>query len=207
MTGTLIVTGSPSPKSRTARLCALVGSRLAARGVESSLLDVRMLPADDLLHARFDSPELTGALARVADARGLVIATPVYKAAYSGLLKTFLDLLPQFGLRNKVVFPLATGGTLAHVLSIDYALRPVLSSLDPLHVVGGLFVVDKQIVVAEDGRVELESELSSKLEAALTQFVSALGRARDARGAPSAQRVHELDLGATLVNGGNATTL
>ena len=70
-----------------------------------------------------------------AAARGLVIATPVYKAAYSGLLKTFLDLLPQFGLREKVILPLVTGGTPAHVLAIDYALRPVLNSLDPLHIV------------------------------------------------------------------------
>ncbi len=91
------------------------------------------------------------ATARVAAADGIVVATPVYKAAYSGLLKTFLDMLPQFALRGKVVLPLATGGSIAHVLAIDYALRPVLSSLDPLHVVNGLFVLDKQITVLESG--------------------------------------------------------
>lgn len=177
MTSTLIITGSPSSTSRTARLAELVGARLAKLDIENSLLDVRSLPADDLLHARVDSPALTAALQRVATAKGIVIATPVYKAAYSGLLKTFLDVLPQFGLKNKVVFPLATGGTVAHVLAIDYALRPVLSSLDPLHVVPGLFVLDKQIVVQSDGQVELEQEVATKLDLAVASFVTGLRRA------------------------------
>ena len=177
MTSTLIITGSPSGSSRTARLAGLVGARLAKLDVENSLLDVRSLPAEDLLHARADSPALSAALERVAAAKGVVIATPVYKAAYSGLLKTFLDVLPQFGLKNKVIFPLATGGTVAHVLAIDYGLRPVLSSLDPLHVVPGLFVLDKQILVQSDGQVELDGDLSSKLDAAVASFVTGLRRA------------------------------
>jgi FMN reductase len=177
MTSTLIVTGSPSGTSRTARLAALVGERLAKLDVESSLLDVRALPAEDLLYARADSPAISAAIERVAAAKGVVIATPVYKAAYSGVLKTFLDVLPQFGLKDKVVFPLATGGTVAHVLAIDYALRPVLSSLDPLHVVPGLFVLDKQIVVQSDGQVELDADLSNKLDGAVASFVTGLRRA------------------------------
>jgi FMN reductase len=177
MTSTLIITGSPSGSSRTARFATQIGARLATRGIDSSLLDIRSLPAEDLLHARSDATAIAGALERVAAARAVVIATPVYKAAYSGLLKSFLDLLPQFGLRDKVVLPLATGGTVAHVLAIDYALRPVLSSLDPLHVVPGLFVLDKQIVVQPDGEVALDQDLSAKLDAVVDSFVIAMRRA------------------------------
>lgn len=177
MTKTLIITGSPSATSRTAKLANLVGARLAKVGIDSSLLDVRSLPADDLLAAKWDSPPIKSALESVEAARGVVIATPVYKAAYSGVLKAFLDLLPQFGLRDKVVLPLATGGTVAHVLAIDYALRPVLSSLDPLHVVPGLFVLDKQLVVKEDGSLELDAELSAKLDATIKSFRTGLHRA------------------------------
>ena len=177
MSHTLIITGSPSGSSRTAKLAALVGTRLSQAGIDSSLLDVRSLPAEDLLHARFDAPAIKSALERVENARGIIVATPVYKAAYSGLLKTFLDVLPQFGLRNKVVLPLATGGTPAHVLAIDYALRPVLSSLDPLHVVPGLFIVDKQLVVQEDGNLQIDAELSAKLDAAIGGFRTGLRRA------------------------------
>lgn len=177
MTSTLIITGSPSRSSKTSRLGALVGQRLTRLKLDNSLLEIRSLPADDLLHARADAPDIAAALARVAAARGVVIATPIYKAAYAGLLKTFLDLLPQFGLRDKVVLPLATGGSLAHVLSIDYALRPVLSSLEPLHVVAGLFVLDTHLMVQADGTLELDPELSDRLDLTLAGFVAGLRRA------------------------------
>jgi FMN reductase len=86
-------------------------------------------------------------------------------------------VLPQFGLRDKVVLPLATGGTVAHVLAIDYALRPVLSSLDPLHVVPGLFILDKQLLVQPDGELQIDADLSSKLDAAINGFRTGLRRA------------------------------
>src|SRR6478609_1407236 len=180
MTQTLIITGSPSGSSRTAKLAGLIGARLSQVGVDSSQLDIRGLPAEDLLHAKVEAPAIAAALERVAAARGVVIATPVYKAAYSGLLKSFLDLLPQFGLRDKVVLPLATGGTVAHVLAIDYAIRPVLSSLDPLHVVPGFFVLDKQLAVQPDGSVEIDGELSAKLDLAIRAFINGLRRAAHA---------------------------
>lgn len=178
MATTLILSGSPSTSSRTSALSRSVGERLSKLGSDSSLLDVRSLPAEDLLHARAEAPAIAAAVERVQAAQGLVVATPVYKAAYSGLLKTFLDLLPQFALRNKVVLPLATGGTLAHVLSIDYALRPVLKSLDALHVVAGLFVLDKQLVVGPDGALEIPPDLSSKLDETLGKYVTSLRRAQ-----------------------------
>lgn len=177
MTQTLIIAGSPSSTSRSHRLALLLGERLRERSIESTLLDLRALPAEDLLLARTDAPAIAAAVDQLAAARGVVIVTPVYKAAYSGLLKTFLDLLPQFGLRDKVVLPFAMGGTMAHVLSIDYALRPVLNSLDPLHVVNGLFVLDKQLIVHPDGKAELSAELIDKLNLAIDAFVLGLHRA------------------------------
>jgi len=44
----------------------------------------------------------------------LIIATPIFKASYSGLLKVFLDLLPQFALAGKAILPIATGGSVHH---------------------------------------------------------------------------------------------
>jgi FMN reductase len=177
MTSTLIITGSPSSSSRTLRLASTLGERLGRHGIDSALLDLRALPAEDLLHARTEAPAIKAATEQLAAARGVVIVTPVYKAAYSGLLKTFLDLLPQFGLREKVVLPLAMGGTPAHVLAIDYALRPVLSSLDPLHTVAGLFLLDKQVVVHDNGSFEIDADLSQKLDGVTSLFADALTRA------------------------------
>jgi FMN reductase len=180
MTSVLIISGSPSGTSRTERLARSIAARIGQRDVRATLLDVRNLPAEDLLHARFDAPSIAEATAQVAAADGIVIATPVYKAAYSGLLKTLLDVLPQFALRGKVVLPLATGGTIAHVLAIDYALRPVLSSLDPLHVVNGLFLLDKQITVLESGDVQLDADVDQKLNGAIDGFLRGLQRVASA---------------------------
>jgi FMN reductase len=177
----LVISGSPSATSRTARLGGLVTERLTRSGARAALLDLRTLPAEDLLQARTTAPALASAIELVASASGVVVATPIYKAAYSGLLKAFLDVLPQFGLRDKVVLPLATGGSVAHVLAIDYALRPVLSSMDPLHVVPGLFILDTHIVVKEDGTAELEGDTSQKLDHVIAGFAAALERVANRR--------------------------
>ena len=180
MSSILVISGSPSSTSRTERLARSVAARIGARDVDVSLLDVRSLPAEDLMLARFDAPSIVGATARVLAADGIVVASPIYKAAYSGLLKTFLDVLPQFALRGKVVLPLATGGSVAHVLAIDYALRPVLSSLDPLHVVNGLFILDKQITVQDSGDIQLETEVDERLNSVIDQFLRGLQRVASA---------------------------
>ncbi|MFY2980449.1 NAD(P)H-dependent oxidoreductase, partial [Klebsiella pneumoniae] len=80
-------------------------------------------------YARFDNPALHTLNEQLAGADGLIIATPVYKASFSGALKTLLDLLPERALEGKIVLPLATGGTIAHMLAVDYALKPVLNAL------------------------------------------------------------------------------
>jgi FMN reductase len=69
---------------------------------------------------------------------------------YTGLLKAWLDVLPQLALTEKTVLPLATGGSLAHALALDYALRPVLQAMGARHVVQGYLVMDRYIET--DGR-------------------------------------------------------
>jgi FMN reductase len=168
-----VITGSATRPSRTLGLASLVTQRLTRAGFAVRELHVRELPAEALLHARFDDPHIQAALATVESAQGVVFASPVYKAAYSGVLKSFVDLLPQFGLRGKTVLPLLTGGTLAHVLALDYGLRPVLQSLDPRLVVSGLFVLDKLIELHE-GEVTLAAELVPRLDQVVQTFIDAL---------------------------------
>lgn len=169
------IVGSPAAESRTRGLIDSVGATLAKEGFEVRTINVRDLPAEDLLWGRADSPAIREAIGLVERARGVVVATPIYKAAYTGVLKSFLDLLPQFGLRGKIVLPLATGGTIAHVLALDYALRPVLSSLGAMHVVAGLFILDKLLVrrPGEDG-LDIEPEIAARLEAVIADFVTSL---------------------------------
>jgi FMN reductase len=166
-----IVTGSPSSSSKTAALAEYVARRLSREAFRVRVIHVRDLPAEALLHANVEDPAIAQARELIEQADGVIIASPVYKAAYSGLLKTFLDLLPQLALRNKVVLPLMTGGTLAHVLALDYGLRPVLQSLDPRQVVAGLFVLDKWLELTGEGSVTLDAELGPRLEGVTRSFI------------------------------------
>ncbi|MER6675267.1 NADPH-dependent FMN reductase [Streptomyces sp. NPDC000983] len=175
MATVLSVSGSPSATSRTARLLRHLDGRLRAQGHEVIPLDVRTLPAEALLGADFRHPAIVEATALFDRADGVVIGTPVYKAAYSGLLKALLDLLPQYALAGKTVLPLATGGTTAHVLAIDYALRPVLNSMGPSHITPGWFTLDKDITVAEDGTLTVAPGSAEALAQVTDQFSLALG--------------------------------
>ena len=157
----LLLAGSPSAPSRSTRLLHHTGEKLALLGHRTRQLQVRDLPATALLQADFGHAGLVAARALVADA--LVIATPVYKAAYSGVLKAFLDLLPQDGLKGKLVLPLATGGSQSHMLALDYGLRPVLSALGARHVLPSIFATDAQVLWTQPGGLALDTDIARRI--------------------------------------------
>ena len=162
--------GSVSPDSRTLALARVATGKLAAVGALIHTIGIRDLPAEDLMLARADAPALKEASDWVARADGIVIATPIYKASYSGMLKTFLDMLPQYGLRGKVILPLATGGSLAHVLALDYALRPVLASMGASHICESLFVLDKMMPRSAEGKIDVDPDVATRLDGILVDF-------------------------------------
>ena len=141
------LSGSPTAVSRSTWLLQHFLNQLSAQHhvLDLDILRARDLPAQALLHADFGNADLQAAVARVAQADIVVISTPIYKAAYSGLLKVFLDLLPQDGLRGKAVVVLATGGSSAHLLAVDYALKPVLSALGAREIVDTVYATDAQL--------------------------------------------------------------
>ncbi|MFI2721663.1 NADPH-dependent FMN reductase [Streptomyces collinus] len=176
MATVLSVSGSPSASSRTSRLLRHLDQRLAAQGHDVIPLDVRTIPAGALLGADFRHPVIVEATELFARADGVVVGTPVYKASYSGVLKALLDLLPQYALAGKTVLPLATGGSVAHVLAIDYALRPVLNSMGAAHIVQGWFTLDKDLAVQDDGSLAVAPAATEALGQVVDQFSAALGR-------------------------------
>jgi FMN reductase len=159
----LLLAGSPSSPSRSTRLLHYTGEQLALLGHRTHGLQVRDLPATALVQADFGHAGLIAARALVADADALVIATPVYKAAYSGVLKAFLDLLPQDGLKGKLVLPLATGGSQSHMLALDYALRPVLSALGARHVLPSVYATDAQVLWTADEGLALDADIARRI--------------------------------------------
>jgi FMN reductase len=135
-----------SPNGATSRSGALLEAALALldeRGVHVERRDLSSLPADGLL-GRVRSPHVDAALASVARADLLLVATPIYRATYSGLLKVFFDLLPTAALAGKVAIPIATGGSPTHQLALDHGLRPLLSSVGAVVVATGVFASPEQ---------------------------------------------------------------
>ncbi|HEY4068284.1 MAG TPA: NADPH-dependent FMN reductase [Burkholderiaceae bacterium] len=165
------IQGSPSASSRSGSLMALAHSRLKGVASSSHPIVVRDLPAQALLHAQFDHPLIHRALTDVASAQVVLIATPIYKAAYSGVLKAFLDLLPQDGLRGKTVLPLATGGSIAHLLALDYALKPVLSALGARDILDPVLATDAQIPRHETLGYAPLPEVVGRVESALQVLI------------------------------------
>ncbi|CEJ13073.1 FMN reductase (NADPH) [bacterium YEK0313] len=170
------ISGSPSPASATAELADHVLGLLAPAVAIGGHIRLRELDPAALMSGRTDDAGLAAAMRDVEAADGLVIATPIYKAAYSGLLKAFLDAMPQFGLAGRTVLPLATGGSLAHVLALDYALRPVLQSMGARHIVQATFVAAGQM--RRDGATfGLDPAAAELLDEAVLHFAHAVAGA------------------------------
>lgn len=172
----LAISGSPSARSRSAALLALAEQRLAAQTRLSTTLPLRDLPAAALLAADVHDSAIRQAITLVAAADVVLVATPIYKAAYSGLLKVFLDLLPQEALRGKTVLPLATGGSATHLLALDYALKPVLSALGARDILDGVFATDAQLPFTAEGVATAAPELSERLDRALAPLADGTRR-------------------------------
>lgn len=171
----LAVSGSPSASSRTAAAAQYALNLLKVRGFTVSHIAVRDLPAASLLAARAGSPDIHHTLTKIDGADGIIVATPIYKASYTGLLKLLLDLLPQDGLSGKTVLPLATGGTIAHLLALDYALRPVLAALNAGHVTAGTFLLDSTFSLDDSGiSPTLKPDARVRVREAVARFTIAL---------------------------------
>lgn len=168
----LLVAGSPSEKSRSAALLDAVQQRLHQRGAHVERLQIRDLSPQALILADFGNRSISHAIGRVAASDVLVVATPVYKAAYSGVLKVFLDLLPQAALEGKTVLPLATGGSPHHMLALDYALRPVLQSLGAKQILPGIYATDSQVTLTPEGTYQVSDEIGVRLDTAVNTLIT-----------------------------------
>jgi FMN reductase len=167
----VIISGSPSKQSRLSGLTLYSESKLEQLGVPSCTIHVADLPAEALILAKFDDPAVKQAIEFVEKAEIVILASPVYKASYSGILKTFLDLLPQNGFQHKVVAPIFIGGTIAHMLAIDFTLKPVISALYGQNILQGIYAVDQWVTRLEGGGYELTDDLKLRLDKCMEQLI------------------------------------
>jgi FMN reductase len=138
------LTGNPRPQSRTHGLACTLAAQIAralpdAAVAETDLAELgpRVLdPAD---------PAAAGAVTRVLEADVLVVASPTYKATYSGLLKAFLDRFGTGGLAGRSAVPVLLGGAPDHKLAVDLHFAPLLLELGARVPVRGLFVLESEV--------------------------------------------------------------
>ncbi|MET0812574.1 MAG: NAD(P)H-dependent oxidoreductase [Microbacterium sp.] len=128
MTTIEVLVGNPQPGSRTRLVAEEVATQLAARSGSRIASTIDLADVADQLFV-FPSADLDALLARVAAADLLVVASPTYKAAYTGLLKSFLDRYPTGGLSDVTAVPLLTIGAPTHALAVEVTLRPLLVEL------------------------------------------------------------------------------
>jgi FMN reductase len=115
--------------------------RLYDEQAEVVVVELRELAQDitNNLLTGFPSDALAGAVRTVTEADGLIAVTPVFSASYSGLFKSFFDVLEEDALAGKPVLVAATAGTARHSLVIDFALRPLFAYLRAVVVPTGVF--------------------------------------------------------------------
>jgi FMN reductase len=139
-----VVVGNPKAGSRTLRV-ALVAARALERrvaGVESPIVIDLADVAGELFEPQ--SKKVIDLLATVADSDLLLVASPTYKASYTGLLKSFFDRYASSALAHSVAVALMTGAAPTHALAVDVHLRPLLVELGASLPTRSLYVVEQQ---------------------------------------------------------------
>ncbi len=174
--------GVPSSSRLLAdQLAAAAEDRLADAGFEVTVevVELRDL-AVDIAHnfvTGYAAPRLADVIAGVDASDGIIAVTPVFSASYSGLFKSFIDVLDPKSLDGKAVLLGATGGTDRHQMVLEYAMRPLFSYLRTRIAATAVFAGPQDWGNPDDGG----SPLSSRIDRAATEFAALLAGEQSGR--------------------------
>ncbi|MFW0784023.1 FMN reductase [Gordonia sp. CPCC 206044] len=167
------------------RLVEATSHACAGTGVtpEIRVIDVRELAVDIArsLTTGFAIGAASEAIEAVQDADGLIVASPVFNASYSGLFKSFFDLVDIERMQGKPVLLAATGGSPRHSMVLDHALRPLFSYLRAATLPTGVYAASQDWA----GTSGDTAALSDRIERAAGELAAALD---DGRGTPTQVR-------------------
>ncbi|GIE86995.1 CE1759 family FMN reductase [Actinoplanes regularis] len=157
------------------QLSAAVGAAAGKLGVT---LDVEVVELRDLAHeitdhmlTGFAPAALRKAQDSVAAADALVVVTPVFSASYSGLFKSFFDVLEQDTLADKPILLAATAGTARHSLVLEHALRPLFAYLRAVPVPTAVFAASD-----DWGANSVEGPLRGRVDRAAAELAHEIER-------------------------------
>ncbi|MEZ3159827.1 FMN reductase [Microbacterium sp. BWT-B31] len=164
------------------RLTAATAAQLAERDiqVEVDVFELRDYAHDitNNLLTGFAPPALESMVNAVVSADAVIAVTPIFSTSYSGLFKSFIDILDPDALTGKPVLIGANAGTARHSLAIDYAIRPLFAYLHAEPVSTGVFAASADW----GGSGDQVASLSERIEKAAREFAGAIAR-RDAQAA------------------------
>ncbi|QHK20991.1 NADPH-dependent FMN reductase [Pseudarthrobacter psychrotolerans] len=174
--------GVPSSSRLLAdQLAAAAEHRLADAGFEVTveIVELRDLAVDiaNNFVTGYAAPRLADVIAGVEASDGIIAVSPVFSASYSGLFKSFIDVLDPKSLEGKAVLLGATGGTDRHQMVLEYAMRPLFSYLRTRMAATAVFAGPQDWGNTDDGG----SPLSSRIDRAAAEFAALLAGEQSAR--------------------------
>ncbi len=165
------------------RMLAATARELDARGIPVTADTFELRDhAHDLtnnLLTGFAPPELERMVNAVVSADAVIAVTPIFASSYSGLFKSFIDVLDPDALRGTPVLLGATAGTPRHSLAIDYAIRPLFAYLHADAVSTGVFASSSDWGAGGDQ----VATLSDRIDKAAREFADAIARREPAAAA------------------------
>lgn len=174
MTTVAVVSGGLREPSLTRLLADRIETAVRAElssvdsAATSSVVELRPLGRAimDATLTGFAGAELEQAFEAVAGADGLIAVTPAFNASYSGLFKSFFDVLPEETLTDMPVLIAATGGTERHSLVLEHAMRPMFSYLHAVISPTGVYAATDDF-----GTYQASGDLSQRIHKAAADFV------------------------------------
>jgi FMN reductase len=178
-----VVIGSATPPGRLRRAVAEALERAAGEGASATLIDLaeaRIANADGTPPERLDD-DTAATVAALAGADAVVLATPVYRGSFTGVLKNLLDHVPVEALQGKPVGIVAMGATPHHFLGAESHLRDVLAFFGALVAPAGVYLTSADFAdgaPSEHAAADLDTLLAALTTLARATGGRALGGAR-----------------------------
>jgi FMN reductase len=172
----VVVTAGLSQPSSTRlladRLAAAARSHNQDADLDVRVIELRALAGDiaQNMVTGFPAPRLRDAIEAVTGADGLIAVTPVFTGSYSGLFKSFFDVIDKDALAGTPVLIAATGGTARHSLVLEHAMRPLFAYLRAIVIPTAVYAASEDWGAAGDGALDhridrAAAELSALIEA------------------------------------------
>jgi FMN reductase len=177
----VLVVGAATPPGRLNQAVEHLAASLAARepAIETEIVTLaarRVEICDGRALEEYDATTRE-TVAAIAAADGVLLAAPVYRASFPGVLKNLLDLLPVEALRDKPVAIVAMGGSPHHYLGVDSHLRLVLAWFGAIALPNSVYLTGRDFA---EGRLASDSAATdlAALGEALASFTAAVGGKR-----------------------------